>query len=135
MFSSCHLDEVKKLLDGLGPNAHAGEVVRISVTYAALPQIEKDLATELKGKVVLDTCNPITRRDGVMADAARAKGTRHASSAAASARSSKPGLGLVRRHWAPPANGSREGSGAPPGHRFAARLPTNDNNEPRGQHP
>jgi predicted dinucleotide-binding enzyme len=84
MFSSRHLDEVKKLIAGLGPKARAGtpkeaaafgEVILVSVPYSALPQIGKDLATELKGKVVLDTCNPISSRDGQMADAARAKGT------------------------------------------------------------
>jgi predicted dinucleotide-binding enzyme len=84
MFSSRHLDEVKKLIAGLGPKARAGtpkeaaafgDVILVSVPYSALPQIGKDLATELKGKVVLDTCNPISSRDGQMADAARAKGT------------------------------------------------------------
>src|SRR5258706_9640537 len=43
--------------------------------YAALPQIGRDYATELKGKVVLDTCNPIENRDGAMAVEMRSKGT------------------------------------------------------------
>jgi len=84
MFSARNLDEVKKLIDGLGPKARAGtpkeaaafgEVILISVPYSALPQLGRDLAVELKGKVVLDTCNPIPRRDGDMATAAQAKGT------------------------------------------------------------
>jgi len=52
-----------------------GEVILISVPYGALPQIGQDLAADLKGKVVLDTRNPIPGRDGDMALAARAKGT------------------------------------------------------------
>ena len=84
MFSARDIGEVKELVAGLGPNAHAatpreaaafGDVVLISVPYAALPQIGRDNAAELKGKVVLDTCNPIAGRDGDMAVAARAKGT------------------------------------------------------------
>jgi predicted dinucleotide-binding enzyme len=84
MFSARKLDEVKKLIDGLGPKARAGtpkeaaafgEVILVSVPYSALPELGRDLAAELKGKVVLDTCNPIPRRDGEMATAAQAKGT------------------------------------------------------------
>ncbi|HET7874065.1 MAG TPA: NADPH-dependent F420 reductase, partial [Methylomirabilota bacterium] len=99
LFSARHLDEVKKLAAGLGPLARAGtpreaavfgEVVLISVPYAALPQIGQDLAAELKGKIVLDTCNPITSRDGDMAVAARAKGTGVASA------EFLPGVRLVR---------------------------------------
>ena len=51
MFSARNLDAVKKLF---------GEVVLIA---------------ELRGKVVLDSCNPIPARDGDMAMPARAKGT------------------------------------------------------------
>ena len=83
MFSARNLDEVKKLADSLGPKARAGtpeqaaafgDVLFISVPYAALPQLGKDLAAKIKGKVVLDSCNPITPRDGEMAKAAQAKG-------------------------------------------------------------
>jgi predicted dinucleotide-binding enzyme len=84
MFSARDISEVKELVAGLGPKAHAGtpreaaafgDAVLISVPYAALPQIGRDNAAELKGKVVLDTSNPIAGRDGDMAVAARAKGT------------------------------------------------------------
>lgn len=83
-FSARDISEVKELVASLGPRAHAGtpreaaafgEVMLISVPYAALPQIGRDYAAELKGKVVLDTCNPIQGRDGDMAVQARAKGT------------------------------------------------------------
>lgn len=84
MFSALDLDEVRKLAASLGPRAHAGtsreaalfgEAVLVAVPYSALPQVGRDLASELKGKVVLDACNPVPGRDGEMAVAARAKGT------------------------------------------------------------
>jgi predicted dinucleotide-binding enzyme len=52
-----------------------GEVVLISVPYGALPQVGKDYARELAGKVVIDTGNPYPQRDGAMADEARQLGT------------------------------------------------------------
>ena len=52
-----------------------GEVVLVSVPYGALPQVGRDLKSELAGKIVLDTGNPYPQRDGEMAVAARAKGT------------------------------------------------------------
>lgn len=84
MFSAREIGEVRELVASLGPRARAatpreaaafGEVVLISVPYSALPQIGRDFTAELKGKVVLDTCNPIQGRDGDMAVEARAKGT------------------------------------------------------------
>jgi predicted dinucleotide-binding enzyme len=99
MFSARNLDPVRKLAAGLGRMAHAGtpkeaavfgDVVLISVPYGALPQLGRDLAGDLKGKVVLDTCNPSPGRDGDMAVAARAKGTGVASA------EYLPGVRLVR---------------------------------------
>jgi 8-hydroxy-5-deazaflavin:NADPH oxidoreductase len=52
-----------------------GEVVLISVPYGALPQVGRDYARELAGKVVIDTGNPYPQRDGAMADEARRLGT------------------------------------------------------------
>ena len=86
VFSARTMEEVDSLLANLklGPRARAGtpkeaaafgEAILISVPYAALPQIGRDYAAELKGKVVLDTCNPIENRDGPMAAEMRAKGT------------------------------------------------------------
>jgi predicted dinucleotide-binding enzyme len=84
MFSSLDLEHDKALAASLGPNARAGtpreaaafgEVLLISVPYGALPQVGWDLADLIKGKVVLDTCNPVPARDGEIAVAAKAKGT------------------------------------------------------------
>lgn len=84
LFSSRHPEELQGLVTRLGPKAHAGttreaanfgDVILVSVPYAALPEIGRALAKELPGKIVLDTCNPVPRRDGKMAEEARAKGT------------------------------------------------------------
>ena len=84
LFSSRHPEELKGLVERLGPKAHAGttreaanfgDVILVSVPYAALPEIGRDLADVLPGKIVLDTCNPVPNRDGEMAKEARAKGT------------------------------------------------------------
>jgi hypothetical protein len=99
LISSRHPDELKTLAQSLGPKAHVGtpreaamfsDVVLISVPYGALPQVGKDLANELAGKIVLDTGNPYPERDGDMALEARKKGTGVASAELL------PGVRLVR---------------------------------------
>lgn len=99
MFSSLDLEHDKELAGRLGAGAQAGtpaqaaafgDVLLISVPYTALPQIGRDYAQSIKGKVVLDTSNPIQGRDGEMAIAARAKGTGVASA------EYLPGARLVR---------------------------------------
>jgi predicted dinucleotide-binding enzyme len=83
MFSSLDLEHDKKLAASLGPNARAGttreaaafgEVLLVSVPYGALPGVGKELADLLKGKIVIDTCNPFASRDGEIANWAREKG-------------------------------------------------------------
>lgn len=99
MLSSRHPQELRGLAASLGPKARVGtpqeaatfgEVVLISVPYAALPQLGHELARELARKVVLDTGNPYPGRDGDMAVEARREGT-----GVASARY-LPGVRLVR---------------------------------------
>lgn len=99
MVSSRHPEELKALADKLGPKAHVGTpaeaaafgpVVVVSVPYAATPQVGRDYARELAGKVVLDTGNPYPERDGEMANAARVKG------AGLSSKEFLPGTRLVR---------------------------------------
>lgn len=81
--SSRHPEELQSLVKELGPRAHAGtpreaaafgSVVVVSIPYAAMPQIGQDLSKELAGKVILDTSNPVERRDGAMALDAQKKG-------------------------------------------------------------
>jgi len=83
LFSSRHPEELKDLVSGLGPLAQAGtvdqaigfgDVVLLTVPYGALPQIGRDHAAELKGKIVLDTCNAVAARDGAVADEVEANG-------------------------------------------------------------
>src|SRR6516225_4640306 len=97
--SSRHSQELEGLAHSLGPKAHVGsphdaatfgDVVLISVPYGALPQVGRDLKSELAGKVVLDTGNPYPERDGPMAAEARRKGTGVASA------EYLPGVRLVR---------------------------------------
>ncbi len=84
MLSARDLGPVKEVAAQLGPNAQAGtpqqaaawgDVVVVTVPYAALPQIGRDYAAQLKGKIVIDTCNPYLGRDGDIAKDAIAKGT------------------------------------------------------------
>jgi 8-hydroxy-5-deazaflavin:NADPH oxidoreductase len=83
MFSSRNIEHDKQLASEIGANARAGtpqdaasfgEVVVVSVPYRALPQLGKSLASTLKGKVLIDTCNPFPGRDGDIANWAREKG-------------------------------------------------------------
>lgn len=83
MFSSRHIEHDEALALRLGPKAHAGtprdaaafgDVVVVSVPYRALPDVGKELAALIKGKVVIDTCNPFSWRDGDIAAWARKKG-------------------------------------------------------------
>jgi hypothetical protein len=99
MFSSLNLEHDKALAARLGRNARAGtpreaaafgEVVMISVPYRALPELGKSLADLIKGKVVIDTCNPFVSRDGDIASWARGKGAGLASAELL------PGARLVR---------------------------------------
>jgi hypothetical protein len=99
MFSSLDLEHDKALAARLGGKARAGtskeaaafgEVVLIAVPYAALPQVGRDLADLIKGKVVLDASNPIPARDGDIATWAREKGAGLASAELL------PGARLVR---------------------------------------
>lgn len=83
MFSSRNLDHDKALAAEIGNKARAGtpreaatfgEVIVLAVPYGALPDLGKSLADVMKGKVVIDTCNPYPQRDGEIANQARAKG-------------------------------------------------------------
>src|SRR5262245_39121437 len=83
LFSSRHPEELKDLVAGLGPLAQAGtveqaiafgDVMLLTVPYGALPQIGRDYAAQLKGKIVLDTCNAVAARDGAVADEVEANG-------------------------------------------------------------
>lgn len=99
LISSRHPEALKPLAARLGAKVRAGtpaeaaafgEVLLISVPYGALPQVGRDYAAAMRGKVVLETGNPFPARDGDMAEAAQAKGTGVASA------EYLPGVRLVR---------------------------------------
>jgi predicted dinucleotide-binding enzyme len=83
MVSSPHPAELLDLVKQLGPHARSGTpmqaaqfgtVVLVSVPYSAMPQIGRDLGPALTGKVIIDTSNPVSPRDGAVAAEARSVG-------------------------------------------------------------
>jgi predicted dinucleotide-binding enzyme len=84
MMSARDLGPLKELAAQLGPSVQVGtpaeaaafgDVIVVSVPYGALPQVGRDYGSQLKGKIVLDTCNPNPKRDGDMTKDALEKGT------------------------------------------------------------
>jgi predicted dinucleotide-binding enzyme len=82
-FSSRNPESLKGLVARVGPRARAGtvkeaiafgDVIFLGVPYSSMPDISKQYASALKGKIVLDAGNPNVRRDGPMAEPAVAKG-------------------------------------------------------------
>lgn len=98
-FSSRHPEELTGLVARAGAKARAGlpaeaaafgEVIVIAVPYGALPQVGRDYAAAMRGKVVIEMGNPREDRDGPMANEAIRKGTGMASA------EYLPGVRLVR---------------------------------------
>jgi predicted dinucleotide-binding enzyme len=87
-------------------------VILLAVPYRAVPQVGKELAGVLKGKVLIDATNPIVARDGEIATWAREKGAGDASAELL------PGTRIVRAFNAIgyarlPEFASRPGTGMP----------------------
>ena len=83
LFSSRHPEQLEKMVNDLGSLARAGtvveaiafgDVVLVAVPYGALPQIGREHADALKGKVTLDACNAVPARDGAVADEVEREG-------------------------------------------------------------
>ncbi|HUK41521.1 MAG TPA: NAD(P)-binding domain-containing protein [Candidatus Acidoferrales bacterium] len=83
MFSSRHPEELKPLVERLGPLARAGtvseafafgDVVLIGVPYGAYPQLGKDYAKQFVGKIVIDAGNAVQARDGDITKETRENG-------------------------------------------------------------
>jgi predicted dinucleotide-binding enzyme len=99
LFSSRNPQDLVELVGAAGSRARSGypqeaaefgDVVLIAVPYGALPQIGRDHASLMQGKIVIDCGNPRADRDGPMADEAISKGTGVASA------EYLPGVRLVR---------------------------------------
>lgn len=76
MLASRHPNELQPLVESLGARASAGtseeaarfgDVVMITVPLKAIPELAEELASLLRGKVVLDTGNAYVQRDGDIA--------------------------------------------------------------------
>jgi hypothetical protein len=74
--ASRHPEDLKPLVEKLGPRASAGmpdeaaafgDVVMLTVPLKAIPGLARDLAPRLEGKIVIDTGNAYERRDGDVA--------------------------------------------------------------------
>ena len=83
LLSSRHPEELKPLVDRLGPLARAGtvrealafgDVILMAVPYGAYPQIAKDYSKDFAGKIVVDAGNAVIARDGEIAKPARENG-------------------------------------------------------------
>jgi hypothetical protein len=99
--ASRHPESLKESMRPLGTRASAGtpgqavgfgDVVVVTVPLKAVPDLARDLASSLAGKVVLDTGNAYARRDGDAADQA----TRHAQGSAGWAAAMFPGSRWVK---------------------------------------
>ena len=99
LFSSRNPGNLKELVAKAGPKARAGtpaeaakfgDVILIAVPYGELPNVGRDNAAFMKGKIVIDVGNPRADRDGPMAADALKKGTGIASA------EYLPGVRLVR---------------------------------------
>src|SRR4051812_48005795 len=79
--ASRHPDALRPLAESLGSRASAGtsaeaatfgDVVMLTVPLAATPELARELASSLAGKIVLDTGNAYEKRDGEAARQATA---------------------------------------------------------------
>jgi predicted dinucleotide-binding enzyme len=79
--ASRHPESLKPLIERLGSRASAGtavdaaafgDMILLTVPLKAIPDLARDLAQSLSGKVVLDTGNAYERRDGNVAREAAA---------------------------------------------------------------
>jgi predicted dinucleotide-binding enzyme len=99
--ASRHPEDLQPLVQSLGKRASAGtpedaakfgEVVMLTVPFAAVPDLARDLAQSLADKVVLDTGNAYEKRDG---EAAR-EAARHPQGSAGWAAAMFPGARWVK---------------------------------------
>ena len=83
MFASRHPETLAPMVAELGPKAKAGtpeeairfgDAVFIAVPYKAYPDLSKDLAASLAGKVVIEAGNATQKRDGALYDEVQANG-------------------------------------------------------------
>jgi predicted dinucleotide-binding enzyme len=83
MFSSRHPEELASMIRDLGPRASVGTsreaaefgtVLLFAVPYDALPELARDLKEVIRGKIVLDACNPSGGSENTLAREATTNG-------------------------------------------------------------
>jgi hypothetical protein len=99
LFSSRHPEALQDLVAEAGAKARAGlpeeaarfgDVVLIAVPYGVLPQVGRDYAPLMQGKIVIDVGNPRVDRDGEVGKDGLARGT------GVTSKEHLPGVRLVR---------------------------------------
>jgi predicted dinucleotide-binding enzyme len=77
ILSARHQENAERLAKKLGKSAQVGtpeeaarlgEVVLLTIPLLDVPKLSEEVKDALKGKIVLDTCNPYYERDGKSAD-------------------------------------------------------------------
>ncbi len=72
MISSRHPNQLKGLAKKIGPKvkvgtpeeaAKFGEIILLSIPFGEIPNLGREILNALKGKIVMDTCNPYIERD------------------------------------------------------------------------
>lgn len=105
------------------PEAAAfGKVVLCAAPYGIWPELARDLAPHVAGKVVIDAANPYPQRDGAFAQAAIDAGQ----GAGVPVAALLPGARLVRAFNCVPWPGMVAEAGRPPGERIAIPLAGDD---------
>jgi predicted dinucleotide-binding enzyme len=79
MISSRHPNQLKELAKKIGEKvkvgtpeeaAKFGEIILLSIPFGEIPHLSKEVLNSLKGKIVMDTCNPYAERDGEVGEEA-----------------------------------------------------------------
>jgi predicted dinucleotide-binding enzyme len=78
LVSAKHHENAERLANRLGKNhviavspqeaAQQGEVVLLTIPLGEVPKLSQEIKEALRGKVVMDTCNPYPERDGEVAN-------------------------------------------------------------------
>lgn len=72
MLSSRHPNQLKAMAKQMGPKvevgtpeeaAKFGEILLLSIPFGEIPHLSKKVLSAMKGKIVMDTCNPYVERD------------------------------------------------------------------------
>jgi 8-hydroxy-5-deazaflavin:NADPH oxidoreductase len=129
MFSTRHLDELRREIAPLGANASVGtpaeaaafgDILLFAVPYDALPQLGQQLATAMQGKIVLDACNPSGWQQSALAREANHNGV------AETSQKLLPGTRYVRAFSAVDATAIEASASASPANKLGVPIASDD---------